>query len=73
VDPNDIIRNIFIWIAVPILGIAIVAAILAGKVKTMGLAALALVVGAAFVFMPAGTLQAIGASAAAGFNAFLNR
>lgn len=72
-EPNEIIRNIFIYIAVPILGVAIIAAILAGKVKTMGLSALALIVGAAFVFMPAGTIQSIGASAASGIQQFLSR
>jgi hypothetical protein len=72
-DPNDIIRNIFVWIAVPILGITIIAAIVAGKVKVMGLAVLALVAGAAFVYMPAGTIQSIGTSAASGLNTFLNR
>lgn len=72
-DPNSIIQNVFVWIAVPALGIAIIAAIVAGKIRVMGLALLALVVGAAFVFMPEGTLSSIGRSAASGINTFLNR
>lgn len=72
-DFNGLIKEGFGWIAVPLLGLVALAAIAAGKMKALGYVVLALVVGAAFVFMPMGTIQQIGTAAAQGVAAFLQR
>jgi hypothetical protein len=73
VNPNGIIQNIFLYIAVPLVGIVVLVALAAGRVKVMGTALLALVVAAMFVYMPAGVLNQLGSGAAHGLATFLNR
>ena len=72
-DPNEFLRNAFIGIAVPCLGLGVLFALLSGKVKTAGLCLLALVLAGGLMFMPAGTIENIGSASATGLYEFFTR
>lgn len=67
------IRNVFIGIAVPCLGLGLLFAVLSGKMKTAGMCLLGLVGAAGLVFMPPGTIQNIGTASATGLYEFFTQ
>lgn len=57
---NDLIRDIFVSVLVPIAGVVALIAIFSGKMKVLGVILVGMAVGAMLVFIPASTVQSFG-------------
>jgi hypothetical protein len=61
---NNALREILVYIVLPIMAIAAAFAAFSGKVKVLGVLVMGLLVAAAFAFMPMGTVQQLGSAMA---------
>ena len=71
-DPNAALKDVFMFIGLPILGLAALWAGIGGHVKVVGMLVVTMLVASAFVFVPSGTVAAIGSAMAAGILSIVN-